>query len=123
MIEIGYSALGMNPDNNIKIVSVETAHKIIPSVNGNKIDVEFEENVSMSFPGNVSLHNPMVPVFKNVKSFSDIPNESSLHIIEIIPNINDGNICHVHLSNGQFWVLSPLNQETALFLKVTILLY
>ena len=59
---------------------------------------------------NVKQKEQMIPVFKNLSQFSDIPDQTILQVIGIISPSSSSEMAKIRLSDGEYWVTSNLDK-------------
>ena len=105
IIEVGYFILGLDPDKHVRSKNTVNVIKIVPKTNNNyDSSDDFEDCPSKKV-------NRLNSVFRNVKDFSHIPDNTVLQVVELIPNSSEHDIYNANLSDGEFWILSVLNKE------------
>lgn len=116
LIEVGFFIVGLNPEEHVNVENIGVSTKK-PRLETPDSDDDFmPAKVSSKSDVGGSNKKTIVPILRSVQTFSDIRDQTTLQIIEIILPSGDEERSTVHLSDGEVWVSSTLNKGIFNFL-------
>ena len=125
VIELGFITIGLDPnqhvENKIEEININNEDHIEPNdkqtndyhkrIRTRSSD-DFLPTKSYKPQENTTAKPKIIPVFKTVTKFSDLPDQTVLQVTAVIsPHCNDEDTI-IHLSDGEYWVSSLLNKVT-----------